>query len=205
MRGMDVFGVVVNIVLIVLTAVVVYFAWRTVREGRDAGQALKETVASLKDLLAATKESATLVAQSADAAKQTVTSLTDLIAATNQAAQHMADSSAAAQETVTIAKATREQAEYDRKLRALMDVEELAERIFWQAAAASGHESMTGWRIADQNYLGQALARVEISLPASRRLVGGLGTAEAVMGAARDAQREAEFAIRLLREQRPEE
>jgi hypothetical protein len=202
---MDVFGVVVNIVLIVLTAVVVYFAWRTVREGRDAGQALKETVASLKDLLAATKESAALVAQSADAAKQTVTSLTDLIAATNQAAQHMADSSAAAQETVAIAKATREQAEYDRKLRALMDVEELAERIFWQAAAASGYESMTGWRIADQNYLGQALARVEISLPASRRLVAGLGTAEAVMGAARDAQREAEFAIRQLREQRPEE
>jgi hypothetical protein len=63
---------------------------------------------------------------------------------------------------------------------------------------------MTGWRIADQNYLGQALTRVEASLPAAERLVAGLGTAEGVMGTAREAQREAESALRQLREQRPE-
>jgi hypothetical protein len=201
---MDVFGVVVNIVLILLTAVVVYFAWQTVRKAQEAGEAADHTVASLKDLLTATKESAALMARSAEAANETVASLKDLLTATKESAALMAQSAKAAHETATIAKATRDQAEYDRKLRALMDVEELAERIFWRAADVAGYKSMTGWRCPEQNYLGQALRRVEISLPKAERLVGGLGTADLVMGAARDAQREAEFAFQHLRQQDPE-
>jgi hypothetical protein len=78
----DVFNLVVNVALILLTAVVVYFAWRTVREGRDAGEALKATVASLKELIDATGRVAFLISQSADAANRTVASLEDLLAAT---------------------------------------------------------------------------------------------------------------------------
>jgi hypothetical protein len=45
---------------------------------------------------------------------------------------------------------------------------------------------------------------IDVPLPACQRLVAGLGSADLVMGAARDAQREVEAAPRGLQQQRLE-
>ena len=157
---MNVFIVVVNAVLVALTAAVVLFAWRTIGEA-------KRTTSALGDLLAAAK-----------------------------------DAGAAARETVVIAEAARAQAEFDERLRALLDVGELVERIFSRAREVAGFESR-GWRVAEQNLLQQALARVGAELPEAKRVADGTGIAETVMAAARDARLEVEVEIGRLLQHRP--
>lgn len=101
-------------------------------------------------------------------------------------------------------KLTRDQAEHDRRERPLMDVEELAEQIFWIAADASGYQPRPGgWRCGEQNYLRRALTRTDAPLQDCEALSNGPGDAAATMGAARRAQLEAEAALRTLRQQRP--
>lgn len=53
---MDVLGTVINCVLVVLTFAVVWFAWQTVREGRKATTAARDTVTAVGNLLAVTQE-----------------------------------------------------------------------------------------------------------------------------------------------------
>jgi hypothetical protein len=200
---MNTFVVVAAVISIALTLVVIFFAWRTVREAKKAGEATEKAVTALNGLLTVTGKTAELMAQSADAAARTVTALKDLLTVTEKTAELMAQSAEAAHETATIAKAARDQAEYDRKLRALMEVEELTERIFQQASVVVP-ASTPNWRCALQNFLAMALRRIEIPLPESERLAGGMSTAAGVAAQARDAQREAETKIRHLMERQPE-
>lgn len=64
---MDVLGTVINCVLLVLTFAVVWFAWQTVRESRNATTAAQETVTAIGKLLTVAQETA---ASSAASGKQ---------------------------------------------------------------------------------------------------------------------------------------
>jgi nitrogen fixation/metabolism regulation signal transduction histidine kinase len=181
---MNTFVVVTSVVAIVPTLVVIWFAWQTVQESRRVTERLNEVITSLGQLLMTAQETVTT-------AKAT--------------AQELASATEAAQQTATIVKLSRDLAEFERKERALRDVEELAERIFWLAGSTSDPPVLpAGWRCVEQQYLGQALTRAEGGMDACRYLAdGAFATPVAVMGAARDAQREAGRALAELRSQRP--
>jgi hypothetical protein len=61
---MDVFGIVVNVVLVGLTVAVIVFAKQTVTESRKATEAARETVAKVGELLAVARETAAASASS---------------------------------------------------------------------------------------------------------------------------------------------
>jgi hypothetical protein len=69
---MDVLSTVINCVLLALTAVVVLFAWLTVKESQKASKAARDTVAAMEKLLAVARDTATASEASAQAARETV-------------------------------------------------------------------------------------------------------------------------------------
>lgn len=99
-----------------------------------------------------------------------------------------------ARQTVEIAAAAHEADERARKLRQLLDIAALAERIFWEA---TGKAQPTAWRCREQNDLGQLLKGTSAALPECERLVGE-SQEHAVMHKASEAREEVARAIEAL-------
>jgi hypothetical protein len=72
--------------------------------------------------------------RAASALHEVTGELKQLLGVTQSTAAGLAQSAEAARGTAAMIKLTRGQAEHDRRERALMDVEELVEQIFWLAA-----------------------------------------------------------------------
>lgn len=183
-------------VLVVLTAVVTWFAWQTVSESRKATTAIKETVVestkateAVQGLLTVAKDAALWSAKSVAAAEQTVTASEQLLAA--------------ARETIEVARAARASDEHDRKVRQLRDIGLLAESLFWQAVSeAEVPPRLHGWRKLEHNYLEQALVGMADELPKSVALTQ-TNSADAAIGAARDAREEIVRALKELKTDSP--
>lgn len=179
-------------VLVVLTAVVTWFAWQTVSESRKATAAIKETVEestkateAVQSLLTVAKDTALWSAKSVAAAEQTVTASEQLLAA--------------AKETIEVARAARASDEHDRKVRQLRDIGLLAESLFWQAVSeAEAPPRLHGWRKLEHNYLEQALVGMADELPKSVALTQ-TNSADAAIGAARDTREEIVRALKELK------
>jgi hypothetical protein len=146
---MDVLGTVINAVLLVLTAAVVWFAWQTVKESREATGAAQKTVSAVEELLTAAQETAAASAASVEAARQ----------------------------TVEIARAAREADERYRQLEHLRQIGQIVQRIKLTALAATVDKTMATWgdprwKSSLQNDLGALLVGVEPPLPKCSTLVG---------------------------------
>lgn len=214
-------------VLVVLTAVVTWFAWQTVSESRKATTAIKETVIestrateAVQSLLTVAKDTALWSAKSVAAAEQTVvaskellTAVQGLLTVAKDTASWSAKSVAAAEQTVTaseqllaaaretieVARAARASDEHDRKVRQLRDIGLLAESLFWQAVGeAEAPPRLHGWRKLEHNYLEQALVGMADKLPKSVALTQ-TNSADAAIGAARDAREEIVRALKELK------
>lgn len=146
---MDALGTVINCVLLVLTFAVVWFAWQTVKEGRKATTAARDTVSAVENLLTAAQETAASSAASVEAARQ----------------------------TVEIAQAARQADERHRQLERLREVGRIVQRIKLSALEAEHLQAATQavnrpWRCQDQNALGILLVGIEPPLPKCKALVG---------------------------------
>lgn len=178
--------------LVVLTTVVTWFAWQTVRESRKATAAIKETVTestkateAVQSLLSVARDTAAWSAKSVAAAEQTVAASEELLRA--------------ARETIAVAQAARASDEHDRKVRQLRDIGQLAESMFWQAVRdATMPPQLHGWRTMEHNYLEQALVGMTDTLPMSVALTQ-TNSAGAAIGAARDARNEIVRALTELK------
>jgi hypothetical protein len=183
-------------VLVVLTAVVTWFAWQTVRESRKATAAIRETIAestrateAVQSLLIVAKDTASSSAKSVAAAEQTVAASEKLLAA--------------ARETIEVARAARASDEHDRKVRQLRDIGQLAESLFWKAVEDAEVElPRHGWRRIEHNYLEQALVGMAETLPKTVALTQA-NLADTAIGAARDARLEIVRALEELRASAP--
>lgn len=179
-------------VLVVLTAVVTWFASQTVRESRKATAAIKETVAestrateAVQSLLSVAKDTASWSSKSVAAAEQTVAASEELLTA--------------ARETIEVAQAARASDEHDRKVRQLRDIGQLAESLFWQAVRdAEVKPRLYGWRMIEHNYLEQALVGMAEALPKSVTLTQ-TNSPDGAIGAARDARDEIVRALKELK------
>jgi hypothetical protein len=183
-------------VLVILTTVVTWFAWQTVRESRKATAAIKETVAestkateAAERLLSVAKDTASWSEKSVAAAEQTVAASEELLTA--------------ARETIEVAQAARASDEHDRKVRQLRDIGQLAESLFWKAVRdATVPPRLHGWRTIEHNYLEQALVGLAEALPKSVALTQA-NSADAAIGAARDARNEIVRALQELKTESP--
>jgi hypothetical protein len=190
-------------VLVVLTAVVTWFARQTVRESRKATAAVRETVsestrgveaaretiAAIKELLTVARDTAVSSAGSVEAAQQTVVAAHELVVA--------------ARTTVDVGRAAHAADEHDRKVRQLRDIGQLAEALFWKAARDSGWESRTGgWRVVEHNYLSQALVGLTDELPKCVALTQA-NLADTAMRMAADARIEITQALQKLQSAGP--
>jgi hypothetical protein len=140
---MNVFIIVANAILIMLTLVVIVFAKQTVSESRNATKAERDTVSALEGLLAIAQDTA----------------------ASSRAA------AVAARETVEAARAARTADEHDRKVQRLRQIAELVERIFENAAAAD-ERTRPAWRCMEQRELPPLLVGAELPLPKCDHLAG---------------------------------
>jgi hypothetical protein len=178
--------------LVVLTAVVTWFAWQTVRESRKATTAIRETVTestkateAIQSLLDVAKDTASWSAKSVAAAEQTVTASEELVRA--------------ARETIEVAQAARAADEHDRKVRQLRDIGQLAESRVWLAVRdAEVKPRLYGWRMIEHNYLEQALVGMAQTLPKAVALTQA-NSPDAAIGAARDAREELVRALEELK------
>jgi pyruvate/2-oxoglutarate dehydrogenase complex dihydrolipoamide acyltransferase (E2) component len=185
--GMDVFGFVVNVVLVGLTALVILFARQTVTESRKATKAAQDTVTAVGDLLAVARSTAAASEAAATAARQTVAAAQELVTATGQMIQ--------------VARAARAADERDRQVRQVRGIGRLAEELFWKAAAETDWQGRTaGWRVMEHNYLQQALVGLEDTLPNCVMLTQA-NLAASAMGTASQARYEVTQAIKQLTEQ----
>jgi hypothetical protein len=190
-------------VLVVLTAVVTWFARQTVQESRKAttairetvtesirgAEAAKETVTAVKDLLAVARDTAMSSARAVEAAQQTVDAARELVIT--------------ARATVDVGRAAHAADERDRRVRQLRDIGQLAEALFWKAARDSDWESPTGgWRVVEHNYLEQALVGLNDELPRCVALAQA-NLAETAMGMAAAARTEVSQALQQLQSSRP--
>jgi hypothetical protein len=178
-------------VLVVLTGVVTWFAWQTVRESRKATAAIRETVVestrateAVRSLLTVAKDTASSSANSVVAAEQTVAAAKELLEA--------------ARETIEVAQAAHASDEHDRKVRQLRDIGQLAESLFWKAVKdAEVQLPQHGWRVIEHNYLEQALVGMADTLPKTVTLTQENFPDNAI-GAARDARLEIVQALKKL-------
>ena len=190
-------------VLVVMTGIVTWFGWQTVREGRKAtaaakeavkesnraAEAARETVAAVRELLNVARDTASSSAKSLAAADRTVTAANELVAA--------------ARETIEVAERARAADERDRKVRQLRDIGQLAETLFWKAVRDSEPKpTLHGWRQIEHNYLEQALVGMRDELPKSAELTQASQPGYAI-GVARDAREEVVQALKKLNEVRP--
>jgi hypothetical protein len=214
-------------VLVVLTAVVTWFASQTVRESRKATTAIKETVVestkateAVQSLLTVAKDTASWSAKSVAAAEQTVAASEELLAAVQSlltvakdtaswsaksvaaAEQTVAASEellASARETIKVAHAARASDVHDRKVHQLRDIGQLAESLFWKAVRdAEVKPTLHGWRMIEHNYLEQALVGMTEALPKTVMLTQ-TNNPDAAIGAARDARVEIVQALNELK------
>jgi hypothetical protein len=153
---------------IALTLVVIFFAWRTVREAQKATTEQKQAVDELKKLV--------------DTARQTT--------------DHAATSAEAAERTVELAAAAQEADRKHRQLEQLRAIGRLvivirtkAEDQLATAAKAMQLTQFKAWRCMEQAQLESELVGVAPPLPKCRALVGANQAAE-VKGAADQANAE---------------
>lgn len=179
---MDVLGLVINVVLVVLTLVVVWYAHSTVMESRHATEAARDTVTVIESLLNVARDQAFSASQAADAAAETVSAVEDVVRA--------------AQETVAVAALAHQADERDREIRRVRDIGELVERIFEKAAAAAG-ATRPAWRCIEQRELPPLLVGAVPPLPQSSHLAGE-SHAGSVMAAAVSARDEIAARLREL-------
>jgi hypothetical protein len=165
---MNVFIVVANAVLAVLTLVVILFAKQTVTESRKTTKAARDTASALEALLTVARDTA---------------------ASSEYAA-------VAARETVSAAAAARAADERDRRARRLRHIAELVEQIFEKAAAADGR-TRAAWRCIEQRELPPLLVGAELPLPKCD-LLAGSSQAGLVFAAAVDARTEIAEQLRQL-------
>jgi hypothetical protein len=176
------FLVVVNIILAIAALVTVRFAWQAARSSAEAA--------------ALAKESISYVADTAKAAEQTAAESAVTAGLTKEVAANLEATLETARGTLKTAHESREADDRERRLKRLLDIAEISERIFWVSAEAEGYGSE---RLPEQNVLEQLIAGSGMDLPACRQL----GQAHAVnrMQPARNAVREAEMRIgELIRE-----
>jgi hypothetical protein len=187
---MDVLGTLVNIVLVAMTLVVIWYARATVIESRKATAAAEKTVrkageivGAVRDLLEVARETASSSSAAAEASGQAVEAGLELVRVTR--------------ETVELAKAAREAEERALLERRLRDIGELVERAFAKAAAEDGARPMAGWRCVEQQYIEVALVGVGVELPECHTLAGS-SQAGSVLADAVDARREIAEQLRKL-------
>jgi hypothetical protein len=179
---MDVLGLVINVVLVVLTLVVIWYARRTVMESRRATEAARGTITAVKSLLSVARDQALSAAAAARATSETVDALQDVVRA--------------ARETVDVAALTHQADERDREIRRLRDIGELVERIFEKSAAAAGARRPT-WRCIEQRELPPLLVGAVPAMPKCNHLAGE-SQAPSVMTAAVAARDEVTARLREL-------
>jgi hypothetical protein len=172
---MDVFGTVVNAVLVVLTLAVILFAKQAVTESRKATKAAQDTVSAVKDLLSVSRTMALSADQSAEAASRTVRASEELVEHTR--------------ETLDIARVARMADEHNRQVRRLWDIAEVVERAFEKAAAEADYRPQTGWSCTEQRELAPLIVGVTPPLEKCRALAGA-SQAGLVFSAARLARDE---------------
>jgi hypothetical protein len=179
-------------VLVVLTAVVTWFAWQTVRESRKATTAIRETVAESTKATEAVQSLLTV-------AKDTASSSAKAVVAAEQTVAAAEESLKAARETIEVAEAARASDEHDRKVRQLRDIGQLAEALFWKAVRDSEVQPLQhGWRMIEHNYLEQALVGMAEELPRTLALTQA-NLPDTAIGAARDARLEIVQALEKLK------
>jgi hypothetical protein len=174
---MDTLNTALTTVIVLLAAITVFLAWKTLTVGKqaaadskDAAQAARETVAALKTLLQISQETAAALGSSVDAARQ----------------------------TAEIARAARDADERYRQLDQLREIGRAVQRILLSALKAkdsdlsistgstSAHLADARWRSAEQNALKVLLVGAEPQLPKCSHLTGVSGV-DTVIGAAQNA------------------
>ena len=186
-------------VLVILTAVVTWFAGQTVRESRKATTAIKETVVESNKAAIAAQETVAAVQNLLTVARDTASSSAKAVAAAEQTVALAEKLEVAAKETIEVTQAARAADEHDRKVRQLRDIGLLAETMFWKAVRdAEVKPALYGWRMIEHNYLEQALVGMADELPKCMELTQA-NSADAAIGMARDARTEVVQALRKLK------
>jgi hypothetical protein len=185
-------------VLVLMTGVVTWFGWQTVKESRKATTAIKETVKESNKAAEAARETVATVRELLTVARDTAESSAKSLAAADRTVAAAKELVAAARETIEVAERARAADERDRKVRQLRDVGQLAETLFWKAVRDSDPKpTLHGWRQIEHNYLDQALVGMHDELPKCVELTQANQPAHA-MGAARDAREEVIQALKKL-------
>jgi hypothetical protein len=179
---MDVLGLVINVVLVMLTLVVIWYARRAVMESRHATEAARDTITAIGSLLEIARDQAFSAAEAARATSETVNVMEDVVRA--------------ARETVDLAALAHQADGRDREIRRLRDIGELVERIFEKAAAAAG-ATRQAWRCIEQRELPPLLVGTAPPMPKCDHLAGE-SQAESVMTAAVAARDEITARLREL-------
>jgi hypothetical protein len=189
-------------VLVVLTAVVTWFARQTVRESRKATTAIKETVTESTRAAEASQQTVAMMRDLLTVARDTAVSSAKSVAAAEQSVAASEQLLAAARETIDVAAAARAADEHDRKVRQLRDIGQIAETIFWKAVRdAQVKPPQLGWRLIEHNYLEQALVSMADDLPECMALTQ-VNLPDTAVGAARDARNEVVRALQKLNAER---
>jgi len=153
-------------ITVVLTLVVIWFAWRTVIEARAATKEEQNVVSQLKAVVQAAEKTAASSASTLDAARQQLSRLTNSLKGQ----------------------------EFGRQFEQLQQAHRLILLIGKTAKAAAATQperDWPRWRCHEQDELRIALAGEQNSLPAVRALAGANGIGE-VIAAAEEADREVE-------------
>jgi hypothetical protein len=163
--GVDV-NTVINIVLVVATIAVVWFAWQTVEEARKATKEESNAVTELKAL---------------------VTEVQNLVATAQETAASSANSVEAARETVKLSRDAAvmsrlwQQANaLDRRRERVERIGELVERLFWSVEPSLRDEVVHPSRwMPMRNHLGQLLVGLKEDLPHCAAILNAAATSSA--------------------------
>jgi hypothetical protein len=166
---MEFFNAAINILLLLGTFAVIWFAMRTLAEGRKATAASQDMVTAAQSLLAVTRDTAESLQAAADAARRTVEAAT---------VAHEAD-------------------ERHRKVRRLTEIGELVEQVLNKARTEAQRYARSDWQCAEQRVIGPLLAGAEPPLPKCRALTEA-SEAVKVVAAAQEARDEVDEALRQV-------
>jgi hypothetical protein len=150
---------VLTAVLVVLTGVVTWFAWQTVRESRKATAAIRDTVAESAKAAGAARDTVAGVQNLLTVARDTAASSEKSVAAAEQSVAAAEQLVTAARETIEVARAARAADGYDRKVRQLRDIGQIAESLFWRAVRGLRSQAAPAWVAADRAQLSRAGTR----------------------------------------------
>ena len=166
---MDALNTVISFVLLVLTAVVVFYAARTVAESKKTTTAAQNTVTELKKLLTASKDATDAARASAH---ETATALGDLLSVARDTTAASQAAAQAARETVEVAHAARVADERYRQLEQLREIGRAVQRIKLEALQVAQVNPYGSWRSVEQNALNVLLVGVVPPLPKCMALTG---------------------------------